>query len=134
MQIVVLELSKIPQEPDASTLYDWLRFLRAQREEEFMEVAARNPQIKKATVILQKLSEDERTRLIAEAYHKREWDLYGVREMGRAEGLEMGIEKGLAKGLEQGEVETAKNLKQMGLSLEQIQAATELSEKMINAL
>ena len=134
MQIVLIELSKTPKETDYSKLYDWLWFLRAESEEEFMELAARNPQIKRATVIVQRLSGDERERAIAEAKHKRGWDIWGVRQDGITEGRAEGMEAGIAKGMEEKSFEIAKKLKKMGLSLEHIQEATGLSEEIINTL
>ena len=138
MQIVLIELSKTPLVTDYSKLYDWLSFLKAKREEEFMALAVRNPQIKRATAVLKKLSEDERTRLIAEGKHKYGWDLWGAKQEGLEKGLEKGrlegLEKGIAKGLEEGKVEVAKKLKKMGLSLEYIQDATGFSAEMIKSL
>ena len=111
MQIVLIELSKAPKETDYSKLYDWLWFLQAESEEEFMELAARNPQIKRATVIVQRLSGDERERAIAEAKHKRGWDLWGVRQDGITEGIEKGKLEGQASVLK---------LFEQGLSLEEV--------------
>ena len=57
---------------------------------------------------------------------------------GRAEGLAEGKAKGRSEGLAEGETkgkrETAKNLKAMGLSVEQIIFATGLSQKEIQHL
>jgi hypothetical protein len=48
--------------------------------------------------------------------------------------LEEGMEKGMEKGLERGRRETAKNLKAMGLSVDQIAAATGLDPGVVKAL
>ncbi len=53
---------------------------------------------------------------------------------GRAEGLAEGESKGEAKGREASKRETAKNLKAMGLSVEQIIFATGLSQDEIQNL
>ncbi|CAO4841647.1 MAG: hypothetical protein CNLJKLNK_01101 [Holosporales bacterium] len=45
----------------------------------------------------------------------------------RAEGLQEGIEKGVLEGERKAKLETAQNLKNMGLALEQILAATGLT-------
>ena len=49
---------------------------------------------------------------------------------GKAEGLQKGLLKGKAEGLQ----EAAKNMKAMGMSYEQIAAATGLSEETIKSL
>ena len=60
------------------------------------------------------------------------------REKGMAEGMEKGIEKGMAEGMEKGKSEEkraiAHNLKALGLTSEQIQAATGLSAREIDLL
>ena len=53
---------------------------------------------------------------------------------GRTEGLAEGEARGEAKGRAEGKRETAKNLKAMGLSLEQIVCATGLSREDIQYL
>jgi hypothetical protein len=67
-----------------------------------------------------------------------EWkweDALAVRwEEGLEEGLEQGRGEGLEQGLEQGRRETAKNLMAMGLSVDQIAAATGLDPELIRAL
>ena len=59
-------------------------------------------------------------------------------EKGMAEGMEKGIEKGMAEGMEKGKSEEkraiAHNLKALGLTSEQIQAATGLSAREIDLL
>ena len=47
---------------------------------------------------------------------------------------EAALEEGLEKGLEKGKIEVAKNLKSMGLSVEQIEKATGLSKEEIESL
>ena len=61
-------------------------------------------------------------------------DQKGQIEYAREKGLEIGMEKGLEKGKKQNAIETAKKLKTMGLSIEQIAEATELSISEIEAL
>ena len=65
-------------------------------------------------------------------------DNYSVQEFERIEGREQGRAEGLAEGRAEGHAEAkrtiALNLKRMGLSTEQIQAATELSKEEIEAL
>ena len=59
-------------------------------------------------------------------------------EKGMEKGLEKGMEKGMAEGMEKGKSEEkraiAHNLKALGLTSEQIQAATGLSAREIDLL
>ena len=57
---------------------------------------------------------------------------------GIAEGMEKGMEKGIAEGMEKGIAEgvlqTARNLKNLGFNISDIQKATGLSEEIIKGL
>jgi predicted transposase/invertase (TIGR01784 family) len=101
MEINVLELTKIPQN-ESGDLINWMKFLKAEREEEFEVLAKANKAIGQAYTVLRELSEDERTRLRNESYLKAkrdEWSrLAGAEQKGRAEGLEEGMQKGMQKG------------------------------------
>ena len=55
-------------------------------------------------------------------------------EKGLAEGMQKGMQKGVQKGMQKGIYTVARNMKQMGLSLEDITKATGLSEKEIAEL
>ncbi|MDR0403746.1 MAG: Rpn family recombination-promoting nuclease/putative transposase [Treponema sp.] len=69
---------------------------------------------------------------------KYELDMRAHRDEAREEGRILGWAEGQAKGLEEGRTEgrreTAKNLKEMGLSVDQIAAATGLAPDLIKAL
>ena len=52
----------------------------------------------------------------------------------KAEGMEKGLAEGMQKGMQKGIYTVARNMKQMGLSLEDITKATGLSEKEIAEL
>jgi len=67
MEINTLELKKIPEQSDNTKKYDWLQFLRAEREEEFDMLAQRSPAVKKAVVELKRLSQDEEAQRLYEA-------------------------------------------------------------------
>ena len=70
IEINTLELSKIPAESDNTSKHDWLQFLKAEREEDFDMVAARNPVVKKAVVELKRLSQSEEAQRLYEAREK----------------------------------------------------------------
>jgi predicted transposase/invertase (TIGR01784 family) len=129
MEIHVLNLERLPPEDD-SKLADWLRFLRAEEEEEFKMLAEKNPVIHEAYCKLQVMSEDEANRMIYEARLKAQRDDYsrmrGVREEGREEGRKDGALNATRKIVH----EMGKN----GLDIKTIAAVTHLSEQEINGL
>jgi hypothetical protein len=59
---------------DGSALWDWLKFLAVRKEAELKMRAEETPQIAQAVARLQELSDDERTRWLAESREKMEWD------------------------------------------------------------
>ena len=74
IEINTLELVKLPELEDGSELWNWLKFLSAERKEDLEMIAEKSPQVKKAVVRLMELSNDERTRLLFESRQKMEWD------------------------------------------------------------
>jgi predicted transposase/invertase (TIGR01784 family) len=86
------------------------------------------------------LQDDEALRI----YHKLEYEkmlkeneeirLKKSKEKGKEEGLEEGMEKGRDEGLEEKAIEVATNLKNMGLSVQDIARATNLSKEFIETL
>jgi predicted transposase/invertase (TIGR01784 family) len=69
IEIHTLELKKLPERVDGTSLYDWAKFIDAETEEELTVLAERNPQVGKAVVKLRELSGDERAR---DLYERRE--------------------------------------------------------------
>ena len=55
-------------------------------------------------------------------------------EKGIAEGMEKGIAEGMEKGIAEGVLQTARNLKNLGFNISDIQKATGLSEEIIKGL
>jgi hypothetical protein len=66
MEIHVLNLERLPADGEGRLL-DWLRFLKAETEEEFEMLAEKDPVIEEAYCKLQVMSEDEANRMIYEA-------------------------------------------------------------------
>ncbi|MCL1935283.1 MAG: hypothetical protein FWF57_02770 [Defluviitaleaceae bacterium] len=89
-------------------------------------LADKEPLIKKAYGVLKELSQDEQTRLPADAREAAEWDRVAIARNAKAEG-----EREKA-------INIAKNLISLGLTVEQISQATGLSineiEKIKNKL
>ena len=158
LEINLLELKKLPRADDGTNLWDWLRFIKTNNEEEMEMLAQENPEIEKAYDALQDLSNDEVIRHEAqqremylqdemaineERYEQgikegKEQGIKEGKERGIKEGKEQGIKEGMEKGIETGsrikQIEIAKNLLSIKLPLEQISDATGLSSDEIKRL
>jgi len=109
-------------------------------------LATGGPLLIKTVGVLKELSEDERTRLIAEAYEKARRDeasrVNWAREEGRREGREMGREEGREEARrearEEGKREQTKNialkLLKRNVPIDEIVEATGLTLKEIESL
>jgi predicted transposase/invertase (TIGR01784 family) len=137
MEIHVLNLERLPLDED-SKLVDWLRFLRAEEEEEFKMVAAKNPVINEAYCKLQIMSEDEANRMIYEARLKAQRDEYsrmrGAHAEGREEGQREGREEGQREGRREGRREIILQMAEHGMAAKDIAAVTRLSEQEVNGI
>jgi predicted transposase/invertase (TIGR01784 family) len=123
-------LPKLPHNTDGSALWDWLKFLAARKEEELKMLAEENPQIAQAVARLQELSDDERTRLLAESREKMEWD--NAARMHAAE--ERGLKRGREEGIEKGLLSVALAALKKNLPIEEIVALTGLSREKIQEI
>jgi predicted transposase/invertase (TIGR01784 family) len=113
----VLNLARLPEDEE-SKLMDWLRFLRAEKEEEFKMLAGKNPMIQEAYCKLQVMSEDEANRMIYEARLKAQRDDYSRMEGARREGRE----------------EIILQMAQYGMDVTAIAAITHLSEQEVGGI
>ena len=133
MEIHTLELPKLPKEATAEDgqLLDWLRLFNAQSREEMAELAERSLEMRKAVSIIEELNADEQIRQMAEAAEKLRRDnasrLSGAHREGKREGIEIGIEVGKREGIEVGKLIVAQKLLSLGVDIQQIALATELS-------
>ena len=94
IEINVLELPKM-QKAEGTPLGNWLRFLSAKTEEEFMAVAQTNPAINEAWNAIKYLSGDEQARALAEAREKARMDMDSLLGDARYEGREEGREEAM---------------------------------------
>jgi predicted transposase/invertase (TIGR01784 family) len=90
IEIHTLELRKLPDRDDGTELYDWVKFISAETEEELNMVAEKNPQIHKAAVKLRELSADERARDLYERREKAIRDIDSRERWARVEGIAEG--------------------------------------------
>ena len=101
-----------------------------------------NEDVKKAKEVLDKISQNEEERHLAELREKYIMDQRATEaagydkglECGLKQGLEQGIAQGIEQGLEQGIKQTAKNLKDKGIDINIIHETTGLSIEEINNL
>jgi predicted transposase/invertase (TIGR01784 family) len=100
--------------------------LKTRKEEEFMRLAEKNPQLKKAVSRLVELSEDDQTRLLAESREKLQRDI-----VAREHAAE---EKGRGEGREEAQFAIARKALAEGLPLETVMAITGLSFDAIRVL
>jgi predicted transposase/invertase (TIGR01784 family) len=124
-EIQALNLKRLPAEGEGKLL-DWLRFLKAETEEEFTMLSEKSPIIEEAYCKLQVMSEDEANRMIYEARLKAQRD-----EQSRIQGART---EGWQEGRQERAVEIARNFKSLGIAIEQIAQATGLSADAIAAL
>ena len=129
-EINTLELPKLPGEPDGTELYNWLSLFTARTEEEMTMVAKTSPEIAQAVGVIMELSEDERTRLLAEAREKYRRDEEARREYR----YQKGREEGLLKGERKGRLEVARAALQKNISPEDVASLTGLSLDEVKAL
>ena len=118
-EVYTLELPKVPAEDDGTEVWEWMRFLRAKRKEEFEMAAVKNPEIRKAVDRLYELSADGKVR--AE---------YEMRQKARRDWLWQ-LDSARQDGMEKGKVETARNALAEGLPMGTISKITGLSPEQI---
>jgi predicted transposase/invertase (TIGR01784 family) len=129
-EVVTMELPKVPREDDKSGIWDWLQFLRSEVKEEFDMIGEKNPEVKRAVETLYSLSGNEQVRAEYEMRQKALRDIASQNDDFYQDGIQKGLVKGREEGREEGRealLETARKLREMGLSMEQISAATGLS-------
>ncbi|MDR0641190.1 MAG: Rpn family recombination-promoting nuclease/putative transposase, partial [Treponema sp.] len=137
MEIHVLNLAKLAGEGEGELL-DWLRFLRAEGEEEIKMVAEKNAMINEAYCKLQVMSEDEANRMIYEARLKAQRDehsrIQGAWKEGREEGREEGRQEGRENGRQEGRREIIFQMAEHGMDIKAIAAITRLSEGEVGSI
>lgn len=127
------ELKKIGKHPNKDKPLElWLQLINAETEEELQMLEQTNVQeISQAILVLRELSADEKMRYMAEmrekALHDEATAIHAALEKGMAQGLEQGMAQGLEKGKAEERQRIMENLRKLGLSEDQIQAA--LSEQ-----
>jgi predicted transposase/invertase (TIGR01784 family) len=120
-EINTLELPKLPRRPDGTPLYNWLSIFTAQTREEFDMAAKTSPEIAQAVGVIMELSEDERTRLLAESREKYRRDEAARRKLAFQTGEREGLLK-VARAALQKNIPPEDIASLTGLSLDEIRA------------
>ena len=129
-EIITLELPKLPPEPDGTALYDWLNLFRARTQEEFTMVAKTRPEIAQAVEVILELSEDDRTRLLAESREKYRRDEEARQEYS----YQRGHQEGRLEAHQEGRLEVAKTALRKRIPSEDVASLTGLSLEEVKAL
>ncbi len=129
------KVEKAYQNNKNNPLLQWMMFLLNPESLEISKIMEKNENIKVANYQLKQFSEDEVNQYIAELREKAHRDDKALFNTGKRIGQEQGLEQGIKQGLEQGTAkgqkaakeQIAKNLLALGIPIEQISKATELS-------
>ena len=130
LEVDTLELPKLPREEDGTDEWQWMKFLDARKEEELTMLAQKNPRIARAVSRLAELSQDERTRLLAESREKLQWDI-AVRER---EAAREARKEGREEGEKKAQLDIARKLLGRGRPIEEIIEDTGLTGEEIQSL
>ena len=140
--IEIPKAEKILEKDKYNRIAQWLMFLDNPNTERVEEIMKENEEVKKANNVLYEMSEDEKLQRLAELREKWDLDERSARqnaideglEEGIKRGLEVGIEKGLKEGRKEGIKEITKKLKEMNMSVEDIQKVTGLNKREIEEI
>ena len=122
-EIYIIEIEKYKERAEKEELDTWVKFLK---NPEVITMNEKNKSVEKAKKILEEISSDERERYLAELRQKYIMDQKAVADAGYDKGVEQGIKKE--------KLEIAKKLKEMNMSLLNIEKATGLSVEEIKSL
>ncbi|MDR0635098.1 MAG: Rpn family recombination-promoting nuclease/putative transposase [Azoarcus sp.] len=130
LSLHTLELPKVGKEDDRTELWAWLEFLKAKNREELEMLAKEHPAVQPAVRKLIRLSDNEKARAIYEAREKARLDALSWQHEAEARGEA----RGWVEGRTEAQQAIARKLLELGRPVEEIMAATSLSQDAILAL
>ncbi len=140
MEFHLLELPKLPKElkQDKNNILLWAKFINAERKEEFVMLAEKDPYIDSAYQQLQVISQDKQKRLEYETREKAIRDhnqlLLEAEQRGIQLGKQEGIQLGKQEGIQEEAIRIAKNLLSLNIPDDIIINSTHLSIEQLKSL
>lgn len=130
MEWHIVELPKLPKVDDGTDLYQWARFISAEKEEEFKMLAKHDEYIGAAVAQLEVISQDEQMRMEYNARKKALYDYNTLMDERLEEGIEIGEARGEAKGIAIGEARGIEIGKAEGIGIGYAKAQNALAATM----
>lgn len=134
LEIHIIELPKIKEREAENRIKKWILFLENPEGEEVKKMSEREPEIKEAMEVLEKISSDEAKIRIAELREKYIADRESELATAEEKGIKQGIEQGIEQGKKQEKIEIAKKLKAKNMPVEEIKEITGLSKEEIDKI
>ena len=129
MEFYIIELPKYEKYKAKTKNEDLNRWIKFIKEPEVVEMGD-NKEIKKAKEVLEEISKDKRERYLAELREKYILDQKAIEDAG----YDKGLKDGMSQGRKERNIEIAKNLLKLNMSIEQIKKVTGLTEEEIKKL
>ena len=132
LEFNIIEIPKMykKEQGKGDKLIEWLAFLENPNSEEVQKYMKKNESMKEAREKLDKMSQDEKVRRIAELRQKALMDEREAEYTGYSNGLDEGIKRGH----EENNIQVARKMKDRGLDINLIMEITELSKEEIEKL
>lgn len=128
-ELHILELEKVRNtylKDKNNEKAQWMLFLDDPNSMEVQEIMEDNKEIKEATVVVRKMSEDEKMQRLADLREKAIMDEKAI--------YEAGIDKGIKQGIEQRDTEIVKNMLSANMPIEQISKLTGIDIEKIKSI
>ena len=129
MEWHMVELPKLPKITDGTSIYNWTKFFKTEKREEFEMLAQGNEYLQEAYRQLDIISQDEQKRMEYDSRTKMLYHMNTVRDEGRQEGRQEGIQKGRQEGIQESISAVIAGMRAAGYSEEQIQEIIEAMPK-----
>lgn len=133
IELHIIELNKTRKEYSKNRKNkkaQWMMFINNPNEKEVQEIMEKNEGIKKATVEIVKMSEDEKMERLAFLRQKAIMDEKSI----YAAGLEKGEQRGIEKGEKKTKIEIAKKMKEKMINISEIIQITGLTKEEIDKI
>ena len=130
LQVDLLELTKLPAQDDATLLWSWMRFIGAHDQKEIDMTVTADPAIAQAADKVRFFTADEQAQIDELRHEMWMMDQQVMHRMA----VEEGLEQGLAEGAQTEQIKVARRMIALGLPIDTIADATQLTPDEITAL